>query len=159
MRKLFLMGFILFALASCAPSKVVQDSRKVIKGYWNLDEITYSEKGTFNVQLFHDASTECFEESTWRFIPNNNTGIYSIENANCSAGDRNFAFTIQEVNKETGLYDFLLKPTNLKGKSESNMGYRINLQHLDDNSMQWKQTVTLEGKPFNIYMNFSKISN
>lgn len=159
MKKLFLMGFLLFAIASCAPSKVVQDSRKVIKGYWNLDEISYSEKGTFNVQLFHDTSTECFEGSTWRFIPNNNTGLYSIENASCPVGDRNFVFTIQEVDKATGLYDFLLKPTNTKGKSDSNMGYRINLQQLDDNSMQWMQTVNLEGKPFNIYMNFSKISN
>jgi len=159
MRRLILFGVLLFAIASCAPSKVVQDSRKVIKGYWNLDEISYSEKGSFNVQLFHDASTECFEGSTWRFIPNNNTGVYSIEDADCPVGDRNFVFTIQEVDKETGLYDFLLKPTNEKGKSESNIGYRINLQHLTETDMQWKQTVRLDGQPFDIYMNFTKISN
>lgn len=159
MRKLVFMGLMLLTIAACAPSKVVQDSRKVIKGYWSLDAITYSEDGQFDVQLFHDASTECFEGSMWRFIPNNNTGIYSIEDASCPVGDRNFVFTIQEVDKDTGLYDFLLKPTNTKGKSDSNTGYRINLQQLDDNNMQWKQTVTLEGEPFNIYMNFSKTSN
>lgn len=159
MRKLVFMGLMLLTIAACAPSKVVQDSRKVIKGYWSLDAITYSEDGQFDVQLFHDASTDCFEGSMWRFIPNNNTGVYTIEDASCSTGDRNFVFTIQEVDKETGLYDFLLKPTNAKGKSDSNTGYRINLQQLDDNNMQWKQTVTLEGKPFNIYMNFSKSSN
>lgn len=159
MRKLVFMGLILLTVVACAPSKVVQESRKVIKGYWSLDYITYSEDGKFNVQLFHDASTECFEGSQWRFIPNNNTGIYTIEDANCPVGDRNFVFTIQEVDKETGYYDFLLKPTDTKGKSSSNTGYRLNLEQLDDNNMQWKQTVMLEGKPFNIYMNFSKISN
>lgn len=159
MKKLFLMGLVLFTIVACAPSKVVQESRKVMKGYWSLDQISYSEQGNFNVQLLHDATADCFEGSVWRFIPNNNTGIYTIEDANCGAGDRNFVFTVQEVDKASGLYHFLLKPTNPKGKSDSNAGYRMSLEQLDTDNMQWRQTVTLEGKPFHIYMNFSKISN
>lgn len=157
MKKLLLFSTIaMFALA-CGTPKTVQESRKVIKGYWSLDKIEYSKSGTFNVKLLNDTSKECFEGSNWRFIPNNNTGIYTIQNGNCPNGDRNFIFDIQEMDVKTGLYDFLLKPTNEKNKSENNVGFRLRLAQLTGNSMKWEQTVSLEGQPFTITMNFSKI--
>ena len=143
---------------SCGTPKTVQESRKVIKGYWSLDEITYSETGTFNIQLLSDTSKECFENSNWRFIPNNNTGTYEITSGNCPTGTRYFIFAIQEVDPTTGLYDFLLKPTNEKKKSPDGKGFRLRLSKLNNNSMQWEQTVSLEGEPFTIYMNFSKMA-
>ena len=151
------MSVIAIALGACGTSKVVRVSRKVIKGNWTLSSITYSERGTYNVTLLNDAAKECFEGSTWQFIPNNNTGTYSITDANCPAGERNFVFTIQEVDQETGLYDFLLKPTNEKNKSETNQGFRLTLSSLSDNLMQWQQTVSVEGQPFVISMNFDKL--
>ena len=72
-------------------------------------------------------------------------------------GTRNFVFTIQEVDPQTGLYDFLLKPTNEKHKSDTNQGFRLKLTSLSDAFMQWQQTVSVDGKPFTITMNFTKI--
>lgn len=157
MKKIILLLVFGATILSCGVPKTVQESRKVIKGYWNLDKISYNQSGTFNVTMFNDTSSECFEGTTWRFIPNNNTGVYSVNDANCPTGDRNFVFTIQEIDPNTGLYDFLLKPTNAKNKSEDDRGFRLQLKQLNNNSMQWEQTVTLEGKPFKINMNFSKI--
>ena len=52
---------------------------------------------------------------------------------------------------------FLFKPLDAKKKStNNNKGYRMSLTHLDDNAMIWTQTVSLEGKPFTITMNFNK---
>ena len=65
-------------------------------------------------------------------------------------------FTIQEIDAQTGLYDFLLKPTNEKGKSETNQGFRLSLTSLSDTTMQWQQTVSVDGSPFTITMNFNK---
>jgi hypothetical protein len=158
MKKIFLLIMIASLALACGTPKTVIQSRKVIKGYWSLDNVTYSETGKFNTKLFNDASKECFEGSSWRFIPNNNTGIYTINGGNCPLGERNFIFDIQEMNSETGLYDFLLKPTNEKHKSENNAGFRLRLSQLTDTSMQWEQTVSLDGKPFTIFMNFSKLS-
>lgn len=158
MRKTITLAVLAAVFFSCGTPKTVQESRKIIKGYWSLDEITYSESGNFNVQLLDDTSKECFEGSNWRFIPNNNTGNYSIEDSNCPTGERYFIFAIQEIDPTTGLYDFLLKPTNEKKKSENNVGFRLRLAKLSNSAMQWEQTVNLEGKPFTIYMNFSKIS-
>lgn len=159
MKKIFILALIAATAYSCGPSKTVQESRKVIKGYWNLDNVTYDSAGTFNVTMFNDTSVECFEGSTWRFIPNNNTGRYNIDNPDCPTGERNFIFTIQEINADTGLYDFMLKPTNEKGKSETNAGFRLRLAQLNDSSMRWEQTVSLDGKPFKININFSKIND
>ena len=156
MKKL-LLSFIVITMLSCGGTKTVRESKKVMKGDWTLNSITYNQPGTFNVKLLNDASKECFEGSTWQFIPNNNTGNYTVNNTNCSTGMRYFIFTIQEVNEATGLYDFLLKPTNEKKKSETNnSGFRLQLTQLSDTNMQWQQTVSLEGKPFTINMNFTK---
>jgi len=158
MKKILILLFLTFALLSCGASKTVRQSKKVIKGEWFLQTISYNQTGTFNVKLLNDVSKECFEGSTWQFIPNNNTGTYEVGNSNCSTGKRYFIFTIQEIDEATGLYDFLLKPTNEKKKSETNnSGFRLKLSQLSDTSMQWQQTVALEGKPFTISMNFSKL--
>lgn len=159
MKKFFFLAVIAATVSACGPSKTVIQSKKVIKGYWSLDNITYDTSGTFNVTLFNDTSVECMEGSSWRFIPNNNTGNYTIDNSNCPTGERHFIFTIQEMDPASGLYDFLLKPTNAKGKSETNAGYRLRLAQLNDSSMRWEQTVSLDGKPFKINMNFSKIQD
>lgn len=156
MKKLLFLTLIAVTAFACGTPKTVQESRKVIKGYWTLDDVTYDSSGTFNVTLFNDTSVECFEGSTWRFIPNNNTGVYTINNSECPTGDRNYVFTIIEIDPASGLYDFMLKPTNAKGKSEDNVGFRLHLAQLSDSSMRWEQTVSLDGKPFKINMKFSK---
>ncbi|WP_166960246.1 lipocalin family protein [Yeosuana marina] len=155
MKKILLI-FLAIGLFSCGSSKTVRDSKKVIKGDWTLNSITYSEIGKYNVTLLNDTSKDCFEGSTWQFIPNNNTGTYSINETSCTTGVRNFVFTIQEVNADTGLYDFLLKPTDAKHKSDTNQGFRLSLTSLSEVSMQWQQTVYVDGKPFTITMNFNK---
>lgn len=155
MKKLLLL-LLAIGLVSCGTSKTVRTSKKVIKGEWTLNSITYSEAGTYNVNLLNDASKVCFEGSSWQFIPNNNTGVYTINNASCATGARNFVFTIQEIDPETGLYDFLLKPTDEKHKSETNQGFRLRLKALSEVDMQWQQTVSVDGKPFTITMNFKK---
>lgn len=155
MKKIVLL-LLTISLMACGTSKTVRTSKKVIKGDWTLTDIAYSEKGTYNVTLLNDASKDCFENSTWQFVPNNNTGVYSINGAGCNTGNRNFIFTIDEVDEATGLYNFLLKPTNEKGKSETNQGFRLKLTALSDTLMQWQQTLTVDGKPFTISMNFNK---
>ena len=143
-------------LLSCSSSKTVRTSKKTIKGDWVLSSLSYNKEHTLSVQLLNHASAACFEGSSWHFIPNNNSGTYTIENSECTTSIRHFIFTVQEINAENGFYDFLLKPTNRKGKSETNAGYRLELASLTESSMQWVQRVSVNGKPFPITMNFTK---
>ncbi|WP_445736089.1 lipocalin family protein [Mariniflexile sp.] len=154
--KRIIVLLLTIGLVSCGSSKTVRDSKKVIKGDWTLTSITYSKTGKYNVTLLNDTNKDCFEGSTWQFVPNNNTGTYTINESSCSTGIRNFVFTIQEVNADNGYYDFLLKPTNEKNKSDTNQGFRLKLTALSDTDMQWQQTVSGNGEPFIINMNFNK---
>jgi len=149
---------IAFTFLSCGTTKTIRNSKKVIKGAWELSEVSFSDYGSFRTTFFGDASKSCLEGSNWVFVPNNNTGTYLIEKGNCSPGLRNFIFTIQEVNPETGLYDFLLKPTDEKKKSADNKGYRVNLSQLSDIDMQWVLKTSIDGKTITINMNFTKLT-
>ncbi len=154
--RLLILAIVVLTLTSCGTSKLVQQSKKSIKGTWDLNSISYSESGVFNVTLLKDSSKECFEGSSWQFIPNNNTGTYSLNGGGCSSDLRNFIFTIEDVDGSTGYQGFLLKPVNAKKKSETNEGFRLQLTQLSEATMQLQQTVSLEGKPFTITMNFTK---
>lgn len=156
MKKIVLL-FLGISLIACGASKTVRDSKKVIKGNWALTSIDYSESGEFKVNLLNDVSKECFEGSNWEFVPNNNTGTYRITKADCSVGSRYFVFTILEVDSNSGLYDFLLKPTDQKHKSDTNQGFRLKLTNITETAMQWQQTVTVDDSPFTITMNFTKL--
>jgi len=160
MKKIAALIILVSLILSCGTPKTVIQSKKVIKGDWVLNEVSYSESGTYNVSLLNDVSKECFEGSTWHFVPNNFTGNYNISGSNCSSGERFFRFNIQEVDSETGLYAFLLKPTNERYKSdEYNRGFKLKLAQLSDLSMIWEQTLSVEGNPFTISMKFSKVDN
>lgn len=155
MKKVILI-LISICFLACGTSKTVRESKKTIKGNWTLTSIKSSAIGDLKITLLNDSQQSCFENSSWQFIPNNNTGIYTLSGTDCSTDQRYFVFTIDEVDEATGLYNFLLKPTNQKGKSDSNTGFRLQLTSLTETNMQWQQIVTLDGKPITINMNFTK---
>ena len=157
MKKLITIILTIILFTSCGGKKIVRQSKHVIKGNWTLSQVTHNEEGIYNISLLDDAPQLCFEGSSWQFVPNNNSGAYNFNSTNCDTQLRNFNFTIQEIDKVTGLYDFLLKPTDVKGKSiNNNKGFRLKLTQLSDTNMQWQQTVNVNGKPFTINMNFIK---
>lgn len=151
MKKIILLA-ISIIFFSCGASKNVRNQEKTIKGNWTLTKITYSKTGNYNVTLFKDALAGCFIGSSWKFVPNNNTGVYTINDNNCNAGERNFVFVIEEVNDISGYYDFLLKPDN----NENNIGFRVSLKELNETFMLWQQNLIIDGEPFLINMNFTK---
>ncbi|MBO6880003.1 MULTISPECIES: lipocalin family protein [Winogradskyella] len=156
MKKILIL-FITIGFLSCGASKTVRESKKTIKGNWTLNSISTSAIGDIKVSLLNDANKDCFEKSTWQFIPNNNTGNYTLSGTGCDQDQRYFVFTIDEIDETSGLYHFLLKPTNSKGKSETNTGFRLQLTALSDTDMQWQQIANLDGKPVTITMNFKKL--
>lgn len=159
MKKLLFLLTAVILVVSCGPSRTATEARSTFRGDWVLNSITYpNNPGEFNVTLFNDASATCFQGSMWSFVSNNNSGTYTLQGPNCTAGERYFKWTIDEDNTPEGRYDFLLKPTDSDYRSTTgNQGFRIRLIELSDASMTWEQMVTLEGSPFIIRMNFTKL--
>ncbi|GAA3511026.1 hypothetical protein GCM10022393_25920 [Aquimarina addita] len=158
MKKIMLILTAILLVSCSSSQKTIIAAKKTLKGEWLLNDISYDRVGTFDVILYNDASADCLTGGVWKFIPNNNTGMYTVNDSQCvSTGARNFRFTIPEAGQD-GLYSFLFKPIDEKKKStNNNKGYRMTLKHLDDTSMIWTQTVSLEGSPFMITMNFNKL--
>lgn len=159
MRKILILAVVAILFAACGPSKQAREARKTFNGDWTLTSVTYPKNsGEFDVTLFNEASASCFENSTWNFISNNNRGAYTVQGANCDGGQRYFIWSIDEENTPEGIYDFLLKPTNADYESTTgNQGFRLNLRSVSATQMVWEQSVMLEGSPFVIRMNFSKL--
>ncbi len=160
MKKYLILLTVAVLMASCGgTSKVAKEARKTFDGEWTLTSITYpNNPGEFNVTLFNEASASCFENSSWDFVSNNNRGTYTVRGSGCDGETNYFIWSIDEENTPTGVYDFLLKPTNDNYKSTTgNQGFRLNLKSLTDTNMVWEQTVSLDGSPFTIRMNFSKL--
>jgi hypothetical protein len=155
MKKLAIL-VITVCFLGCGTSKTIRQSEKTLKGNWTLTSVKTSAIGEFKVTLLNDAEMACFENSAWQFIPNNNTGTYALSGANCGVDQRFFVFSVDEVYADTGLYNFLLKPTNQRGKSDTNAGFRLELTELSATTMQWQQVVNVAGKPMTITMNFLK---
>jgi len=159
MKKIFILLATIGLLASCGgTSKVAKEARKSFDGQWTLISVTYpNNPGQFNVTLFNEAQASCFENSNWDFVSNNNRGTYTVSGTGCDGETNQFIWSIDEENTPQGIYDFLLKPTNEDYKSTTgNEGFRLNLQSLTDTNMTWSQTVSLDGSPFTIKMNFTK---
>jgi hypothetical protein len=156
MKKIIVVVLMACVLVSCGTSKTVRTSKKVIKGQWTLNDISYDNYGSFRITFFNDATKDCLEGSSWNFIPNNNSGNYNVLNDACETGQRNFVFTIEEVDEVTGLYDFLLKPTDSKLKSADNKGFRLKLNRLTDTEMEWIQYASIDGITITITMKFNK---
>lgn len=160
MKKIFILLATIGLLASCGgTSKVAKEARKSFDGQWTLTSVTYpNNPGQFNVTLFNEAQASCFENSNWDFVSNNNRGTYTVSGTGCDGETNQFIWSIDEDNTPQGIYDFLLKPTNEDYKSTTgNEGFRLNLQSLTDTNMTWSQTVSLDGSPFTIKMNFTKL--
>ena len=159
MKKIFILLATIGLLASCGgTSKVAKEARKSFDGQWTLTSVTYpNNPGQFNVTLFNEAQASCFENSNWDFVSNNNRGTYTVSGTGCDGETNQFIWSMDEENTPQGIYDFLLKPTNEDYKSTTgNEGFRLNLQSLTDTNMTWSQTVSLDGSPFTIKMNFTK---
>jgi hypothetical protein len=159
MKKIVFLVLSVLVLASCGSSAVVKEARKTIDGNWMLSSITYpGNEDNLQVSLLNNVPSKCLENSNWNFISNNNTGSYEPAGMGCQAGPNFFIWSVSEVDATGGNYDLMYKPTNANHKSTTgNQGYRLNLTNLSGDQMVWEQTITFEGKPFTIRMNFNKI--
>ncbi|MCX2837063.1 lipocalin family protein [Salinimicrobium sp. MT39] len=158
MKKIVFLILSVVFLVSCGSSKVANEARATMNGDWQLTSITYpGNSQNVQVSLLNDVPARCLEGSTWNFISNNNTGSYVVSGLNCPSETEFFIWSIDGSNAAMGNYDLMFKPTNSDHKSVTgNTGYRINLTHLSGSQMTWEQTVSFEGKPFTIKMNFNK---
>ena len=159
MKKAALLIMTLTFVFSCGSSAVVNEARKTINGDWQLTSIDHpGNEENLQVTLLNDVPSQCLENSTWAFVSNNNTGSYEPSGLTCDSTRNFFIWSVTEMNATQGNYNLMFKPTDEDYNSTTgNQGYRLNLVHVSGDQMVWEQTITFEGEPFTIRMNFNRI--
>ena len=142
-------------VVACGAAKSSKTTQNTLEGTWTLSSITYDNSDQYAIKLFNDASNTCFLGSRWRFSVNNK-GTYTIKEADCNPGKRYFEYSVDPTKQTSGLYDFLIRPTDASGNSQTNAAYRTKMIYKTSEKMQWQQTTTVNGKPFVFKMNFEK---
>ncbi len=158
MKKLIFVFLLAGLVASCGTTKIERQAQRTFKGDWTLTNITYpGSSGFVDVTLFDDASRQCFLNSKWHFISNNNSGYYQLFKSDCNPGKRPIQWNVVG-NSDSGLFYFTLKRAE-KGRDarQAKSGSKLELVTLTQNYMVWEETVSFEGEPFVIKFEFSKI--
>lgn len=155
---IFNLLIIIYLFASCATSKQARTYKNLIDGNWQLQTVrTEGIMGTVNVQLFNEASYNCFTGSNWSFNQSNSLGSYNItkNGSGCFAVKRNIRWSVYEVKNEPLQLQFKRLDDKLKVMDNGD-GFRFTIVQLDKSTMQLKSAITFENKPATVIYNFVK---
>lgn len=155
--KYTLILIVAFLLTSCGASYQANQVEKEFKGDWILESVTYPDSsGLFDVELFNVAEASCFDNSTWKFVPNNSTGSFILDGDDCSKTEQQFTWYIDKATAQNINPEMLLKVTTGQKARKVDTGTRIKIKSLLADQMIWEQSVMFNGKQIKIQMTFSK---
>lgn len=163
MKKTLLFLLIMLMASSCGSTKsntTAKPSKKTLKGTWEVTDIKFvGETGLYKATLFDMADSACYKGSEWVFIPNNNTGKYTInEGSQCEGVATRIRWSFYEPGD--GTYQFQFKYVDEKNKpiDSANRGYRSVIDSLEPNTMTMRVKTTYEGKEFDVVLTYTKVS-
>lgn len=149
-KKILFVAIAVLLLHSCA-STVNTKSQTQLKGDWTITDVKYMNASGLIIKTFDLADAMCFEGSTWKFIPNNNSGNFSItEGEDCPASTSNIKWSITPENK------FMFKYVDGVKAKEVTTGYALTIQNQTENSFELIQDIPYEGRMVQIMYTFTK---
>lgn len=158
MKNLLLAGIVGAALTvSCSTAKTAQSNRAEflqLKGDWQITSVDYDKN--FSVKPFDEgADAQCFVGSTWKLVPNNYTGNYTLNGGgNCPSVMQPIKFEV--VNGNEFKFKKLIEGSKAKAVTA---GYSLNLVSQTADSFSLEQNIPSTGENVRIVYNFSKVSN
>ena len=155
---LYLLMTILL-LSSCATSKQARNYSSTINGNWTLQNVsTEGISGKIKAQLFNEASSTCFNGSSWKFNNDNNLGSYTISanGSDCAANTRLIRWSIYEPAGQPKSLQFKRLDDKKNEIDENKGGFRFTIVEIGKTSMILRSELTFEGKPAAFVYNFTR---
>ncbi len=157
MKKILFAGIIGAAfLTSCSTAKTAQANRAEfmkLKGDWQITSVNYD--NNYKVKPFDEgADAQCWVGSTWKLVPNNYTGNYTINGGgDCPSVTQSFKFDVLNGSQ------FQFKKIADGTKAKQNIaGYVLNLVGQTENSFTLQQNIPSDGQNVQINYTFQKVS-
>lgn len=90
----FSLGFV--GCKSATANKNDVPTQIKLKGEWTLARVSVSEN--YRVKPFHVADALCFEGTVWKFVPNNNKGVLTMQGtgSQCPEFTSNFVWNVKQ---------------------------------------------------------------
>ena len=149
MKKLLLLSMCIIGLASCG--SLDTKSQTGLKGDWMISSVTYPGSDYIKVNSFDVADSKCLEGSSWRFVPNNNTGTMTLAKAGCPSFTSPIVWT---VTKEGA---FTLKITEGEKAKRVSQGYFLQMRNQTESTFQLIDNVAVGGKNVEVVYQFQKM--
>lgn len=145
-----------FFLVSCGSSKVIKGTEKQLQGNWQLTDVSFpGTSGFFDVTLFQTEASNCFINSNWSFVANNNRGKVNFEYSQCDIAIQNMVWRV--TTSINGEFDILIKLAEDEKASKQKKGSRWKLANFDTDNMKWTTQVNFQNKPVTILLSFVRI--
>lgn len=159
MRKILVFSLLSFLIfISCAESKAVVESGKIIRGDWVVTNVSVEgiDSKHIEAKVFDQASFLCYLGSEWHLVQNNASGHYTLNApaASCPRETTNIKWFITEM---SGYTEFKFKKI-YPGEKPKNVadGYSLRVINLSKETFTLGQDLMFEGKPIRILYTFSK---
>lgn len=154
---IFLSLMSVFFFISCAESKAVVESGKLMRGDWTVTNVSVDgiNEDYVNVTAFHQADSNCFVGSTWHLVQNNASGNYTLHGGEgCPAETTKIKWFLTE---ENGAMMFKFKKI-YEGEKPKHVvdGYNLRVVSNTGNNVVLRQDMLFEGKPIGINYTFTK---
>ncbi len=164
MRKLIFLGMIGGALisTSCSSNKTgvsageaqtVRSEVMKLKGEWTISDVDYNK--SFKIKPFDEgADINCFVGSSWKLIPNNYTGTYTLNGGgDCPARTQAITFSVDKFSNVS-----IKKVGEGEKAKRVSAGYMLKLENPTESSFTLVQSVNADGSPMDVRYNFVRTS-
>ncbi len=153
MKKTILLLLVaVVSLVSCGP-KLNNAAQSDLKGSWTVTSVTYKNSNVIDITSFGVAEAKCFEGSVWNFIPNNNKGTLTLNNAECSYFESPIVWTITDA----GAFTLKFVGEDAKAKNVT-QGFNLTVGNQTETSFQLIDYVNVAGSSTKVVYQFQKIS-
>ena len=164
-----LCGLALLAATSCSTSKnatsgdgsvtagqaqSLRSDVMKLKGQWTVANVDYNK--SYSIKPFDEgADINCFVGSTWKLIPNNYTGAYTLNGGgSCPQKTQAITFSVDKYSNVS-----IKKVGEGEKAKRVTAGYMLRLENPTDNSFTLVQSLNADGSPMDVRYNFVRTSN
>ncbi len=120
-----------------------------LKGEWTISNVDYNK--SYSIKPFDEgADINCFVGSSWKLVPNNYTGMYSLNGGgSCPMKSQNITFSVDKYSNVS------MKKVG-EGEKAKNVGagYMLKLENPTENSFTLVQSLIADGSPMDVRYNF-----
>lgn len=153
MKKYFIVLLSLYFLVSCKSTSAVDtninyEAQKKVKGNWVLTNVAYDNSNYIQINLFEQASSDCFINSKWSFVSNNNKGTVMFPNG--CAVNKNITWYINNDGQ------MVLKFLDSESSRKTNTGYVVDYIYVNDNTFILRNKTMISSNPVAINLTFAR---